>query len=520
MQLARKSSPVLPFHRLPSPTSSSASGSTDGSFLQLSLFRSPASPTIYSSLHIDLHFDVASNSLGQSLSGQDTIHQRHPSLRTAPFHRLKTGFHRLGLTCAAAVRCCRIRVSLRPILSHLRRSLLIRHLSPSLPSCRAGPLYFSEAATTSVLSEIRPLEFSPAALTATNYLVDELLQLFLHAALAPADPTSTQRILQAGEHLTTERFKNGVLKVVGTHLGKGCVVEAELSIRLLLEFEGNGSSGNPDTSVEHQSISRGNDDGGEITAQVQEEAMFRTMRNQIMLLNKTQTPSLMMATAAAHLTPIDILYAERCLRYLGVYFIRSFGRVCERSSCKDVVGLEEVMSALGENNTVWSFIQRMRVRSFIEIELAAERRNTGSITLNHSSSFRRPARPQRIIPLSDRSLTSSNNTTIGADVSRQLLVKPLPTSASAKVTQEMERRNSIKAANPSEVCTLSSHDHSAIADQAKHAMMQREEFTRRFEVLMRSDKTMKVSLTPTRIKEDVSYLSVLRCITKTCMISY
>ena len=86
----------------------------------------------------------------------------------------------------------------------------------------------SDSPAADILSEARPLHLSRQALVAINRLLDELLHLCSHAAISPS--------LAPYEVLTTERFKAGLIRVVGPHLGKNAVLEAELAVRELLRL--------------------------------------------------------------------------------------------------------------------------------------------------------------------------------------------------------------------------------------------------------------------------------------------
>lgn len=106
-------------------------------------------------------------------------------------------------------------------------------------------MYLLEKPTTALLSDARPLYLSSAALLSLNYLLDELLHLTINAALGglggPTATGSTAGTVALGplaqfEVLTTERFKAGVIRVVGPLLGKNAVLEAELAVRELLRL--------------------------------------------------------------------------------------------------------------------------------------------------------------------------------------------------------------------------------------------------------------------------------------------
>lgn len=77
------------------------------------------------------------------------------------------------------------------------------------------------------------------------------------------------------------------------------------------------------------------------------------------------------------MTFLTALYAERVLSHIADYLLRAIGRVLERQSSKDAATLEEVEAALAEDEAVWSWVKGMRVRAYVDAELAKERLRSG-----------------------------------------------------------------------------------------------------------------------------------------------
>lgn len=159
------------------------------------------------------------------------------------------------------------------------------------------PQYLYEPPTTAVLSETRPTNLSPPALTALNFALDELLQLWVHASLSPSTATTppisstvapplAPGPLGPKQVFTTERLKQGVIRVVGPYLGKNVVLEAELAVRELLRLAPpslradaalkKGNFGSPTTVFE------GQDEG---TAAQQADEIFRSLRAWVQLVS-------------------------------------------------------------------------------------------------------------------------------------------------------------------------------------------------------------------------------------------
>lgn len=78
-----------------------------------------------------------------------------------------------------------------------------------------GPTYVSIRSAEVILSDIRPIKLKIEALNSVNVLLDE----FLYS------------ILEAARSLTTEKLREGLLKVLPTALGKEALLEAEVELR-------------------------------------------------------------------------------------------------------------------------------------------------------------------------------------------------------------------------------------------------------------------------------------------------
>lgn len=77
------------------------------------------------------------------------------------------------------------------------------------------------------------------------------------------------------------------------------------------------------------------------------------------------------------MTFLTAFYAERLLSHIADYILRAVGRVLERHPSKDSATLDEVEAALAEDEALWKWVSGMRVRAYIETELARERVRSG-----------------------------------------------------------------------------------------------------------------------------------------------
>lgn len=306
----------------------------------------------------------------------------------------------------------------------------------------AEPTYLHPAPTTAVLSEARPLRLANAALLSLNYLLDELLHLFIHAALVP--PPSSNRLsvssssppgpLGPNEVLTTERFKAGVIRVVGPHLGKNAVLEAELAIRELLRMGApslRGDSALRKTSFGSPASSSATANATS-AATAQADELFRSLRAYVQaisglgaacpptgpatltnhLLSHSPAP-LPPSPASTHLTFLTALYAERCITYIADYLLRAVGRVAEQQSGKEAAGLTEVEAAVGEDESLWSWVRGMRVRIYIESELAGTKARSSGSQGGHGSANNSPSWGRRAAAANGRASHESVGSATG-----------------------------------------------------------------------------------------------------------
>lgn len=165
------------------------------------------------------------------------------------------------------------------------------------------------------------------------------------------------------------------------------------------------------------------------------------------------TPPLPSPSPSPHVTFLTALYAERLLSFVADYILRAVGRVLERHPSKDSATLEEVEAALAEDDALWKWVKGMRVRAYIEAELAKERVRSGG-----------PAQGTFGSPVAGRTSTS------------------------------MSGRGSVDSVGSSARGLLYGGGGGRKGDTGEA-----------FEQLMQSGKTMKVSLTPDRLRTtDVS----------------
>lgn len=269
--------------------------------------------------------------------------------------------------------------------------------------------------------------------------------------------------------------------MVGPHLGKEAVLEAELAIRELLRIGPPSLRG--DSALRKSSFgtsSSSSSTAGSSAATAQAEELFRSLRAYVQAISGlgAACPSTGPATltnhllshspaplppppASTHLTFLTALYAERCITYIADYLLRAVGRVAERESGKEAAGLTEVEAAVGEDESLWSWVRGMRVRTYIESEIAGSKGRSSGSQGTHGSASNSPSLGRKGPAVNGRASHDSVGSATG-------LVYGKKESGMGLGIQEEE-----------------------------------DSFSAGFEQLMQSGKTMKVSLTPNRLKTEV-----------------
>lgn len=197
--------------------------------------------------------------------------------------------------------------------------------------------------------------------------------------------------------MTTDMFKNGVLRVVGSHFGKMTVLEAELGVRELLRISPPSLRADhalrasyPTTSSSARSDSTQFDDIFDaLRSQVMELSTLGKVRPEALagssssgsltkhLARLIPPPKFPPSITSPHVTFICALYAERCMIQIADYILRSVGRVTERKSATEFSGVAEIETALQEDDSLWSWVKGMRIKRVIEDELKGTAKGKG-----------------------------------------------------------------------------------------------------------------------------------------------
>ncbi|KAK4054833.1 hypothetical protein OIV83_000757 [Microbotryomycetes sp. JL201] len=336
------------------------------------------------------------------------------------------------------------------------------------------PQYVYSDSATSLLSETRPLQLASDALSAVNFTLDELLQLWVHVSLVSVADNDAQ-LVTGFEPYSTSRFKAGLLKVTGPTLGNQAVLEAEIAIQELLKLDpsltrdGKATNGST-TSVSSVSGQTPADKAHEVFVGLREWIHVISglgagspgpkIPNVEVYVQRLLPPAPPPAGTSACVNFLSAVYAERSLAFMAEYLIRAIGRVAERGT-SETATIVDVESAFAEDELIWALLKHMRVRTLIESEAAALRAKLVKSSPSSQGLHSRNGSVSSIINGKPGAPSSPSSSTLGNTGGRQ-------------------RQSSFSSG-------LGIHGASkSLADD--------------FETLMLSGQTRKVSLTPDRLR--------------------
>ncbi|KAG6330238.1 hypothetical protein ID866_8852, partial [Astraeus odoratus] len=372
----------------------------------------------------------------------------------------------------------------------------------------APPTYISSRSADVILSDIRPTKLCEDALSAINVLLDELLYSILDAARA----------------LTTKQLRAGLNKVLPTTLGKEAVLEAEMELRAYWERTG-GAPGTGPSQVAH-------DDGSFNLAWAFE--LLRLKCEAYSTLSDTDENS----EAEAHLiermnaegTPVPkqsllapaSLYLTAIIESICEHILSNVGRVVARDSSRATANAQDLFVALCEDSMIYGLFRSMKVYEEIESlsKLPNGRRSlsksfsrerlTGTASPS-SESFRKdsPRNGPRQRMSSESSHTSPS---IVVNANHQSTRSSLEKSRAIKIFNNRALHDSPNGSEPQNGHNKSDSYASASAKQSFSSISDRSPVSPtfgtfgadprslEFDDMMRSGSTMKVSLTPDRLR--------------------
>ncbi|KAG8904766.1 hypothetical protein FRB99_001243 [Tulasnella sp. 403] len=356
------------------------------------------------------------------------------------------------------------------------------------------PNYLSLASADRILSEIRPTKVKQETLLFVNIFVDELLWLILNAARS----------------LSTERLKTeGLMKILPTRLGKEALLEAEIELKAywdrtdpvhrgsLIEHDFSFSDFPLQAAFELMRVKcEVYSTLGDVEEDIDEESQ---LLNQLLLASSCSPRASAVAPAA--------LYIAVVLEHICEHVLSNVARVVARDSSRTTAHIQDLHVALCEDETVYPLYKRMKVREQLEAQSKPRRSKSmttsgrGSPTTTRSST----TSPQPRASESYGSIGTKPVRTSGESSSAPHILS----SPSRNSTERSRLRMFGPRASPTDQSGHSSghkRSGSGVSDGTKQSvttlqdLFDHDSARSDFEDLMKSGTTMKVSLTPDRLK--------------------
>ncbi|KAI9448079.1 hypothetical protein H4582DRAFT_2068633 [Lactarius indigo] len=357
-----------------------------------------------------------------------------------------------------------------------------------------NPMYISAHSAEVILSDFRPLKLQPDALHFLNLLLDDILANII---------TSSRSIL-------TDRLKSGLLKTLPTTMGKDALLEAEMELHAYWQRPNAIKPSASQTSTSEHSFTvpsmielmRLKCEAYSTLNDSDEDAHAENKIQERLQSQGVEPPkSIVVAPAALYLTAI--------LECICEHILSSVGRVATRDSSKEVAGTHDLFIALCEDDGIYPTFRVSKVYGLIEssLKFAAKPRRSKSLSRSERHE-RHETRDASLLDPSSQSQprVSSESTTSGA-VSGSVSPEYHPPRSSLdkgkaiKSLRSSSDRDMTLPSDPLFRVTLSKK--SIIARDGKDgAAVEAEEgnVIQDFDDLMRSGDTMKVSLTPDRLR--------------------
>ncbi|KAI0711045.1 hypothetical protein C8T65DRAFT_695490 [Cerioporus squamosus] len=344
------------------------------------------------------------------------------------------------------------------------------------------PSYISTRSAEVILSDVRPIKLKPEALHSVNVLLDEVLY----------------NILSVSRSLATEKIKAALLKVLPTSLGKEALLEAEVELKAYWDRTGARASSPRTSSSEFdlqwsfellrlkcEAYSTMNDSDEDAEAE-------KRLQQRMEAAGSTAPPSpALLAPAALYLTAI--------LEAICEHVLSNVSRVAARDSSRTLATVQDLFIALGEDDAIYGMFKIMKVYEHIEA-LSKAQRPRRSKSFSRSTDKIMAPRTSTSSPMGDESTA-----TPAAKVAKSTV---LGHGSSESRRTSFEKAKGAKIFHARSLSDKHEPANAALARSSSEIGINREypefeedeELQQEFDELMRSGATMKVSLTPDRLK--------------------
>ncbi|KAF8914298.1 hypothetical protein CPB84DRAFT_1721254 [Gymnopilus junonius] len=348
------------------------------------------------------------------------------------------------------------------------------------------PSYISAHSADVILSDIRPIKLNADALRAINDLLDEFLSKILSTACS----------------LATDRLRASLLGLLPTSLGKEALLEAEVELRAYWERTESKASLEDDSRTFNLTWAIGllrlKCEAYSTLNEEDEDPASEARINEQFEKTHSYPPSVTLLDPAA-------LYLTAILESMCEHILSNVGRVAARDSSRTSATVNDLYIALCEDDSIYGLFKTMKVYEQIELMVKTPKtRRSKSFSRSDRQSTSRTSSPQNDITLVNSTGPRSRQSSEG------YTANPAPPSTAGSRTSFEKARAIRMFANGrgGEGETQNGHkkSESIKSESAKSyynedgSISPDSEMQREFDNLMRSTSTMKVSLTPDRLK--------------------
>ncbi|KAG0703924.1 hypothetical protein DFH29DRAFT_914721 [Suillus ampliporus] len=370
------------------------------------------------------------------------------------------------------------------------------------PIAAHAPTFISSRSADVILSDIRPTKLTPDALSSINAMLDELLYSILNAARA----------------FSPSRLRTAMHKVLPTTLGKEAVLEAEMELRAYYQrtvtAAGSGSS-SEDGVFDLQwafELLRLKCEAYSTLSDTDENSDAENRLKERMHADGVPPPKQeVLAPASLYLTAIIESICE--------HILSNVGRVASRDSSRATANSQDLFIALCEDSTIYGFFKNMKVYGQIEtLSKLPKPRRSRSFTREKLSSGATSPAPSRegdaFRKDSSRPRMSSESSNTGPAMvvgsNHHSARSSIDKARSIKIFSGNSNRGSNDHPNGPDSVTGHRKTDSLVSANAKQSIHSgdrspisptfSEDRSQEFDDMMRSGSTMKVSLTPDRLR--------------------
>ncbi|KAH9482340.1 hypothetical protein JR316_0004438 [Psilocybe cubensis] len=359
-------------------------------------------------------------------------------------------------------------------------------LRPSISSCSSyssppGPSYISAHSADVILSDIRPIKLKVEALRAINALLDEFLS----------------KILSTSCSLATDKLRAGLLTLLPTSLGKEALLEAEVELRAYWErTDVKVATEDDDSRTFHfewayELLRQKCEAYSTLNEEDEDPAAEARINEQFGKLHPHPPSNALLDPAALYLTAI--------LEHI----LSNVGRVAARDSSRTFATVNDLFVALCEDDSIYGLFRLMKIYEQIELlSKTPKTRRSKSFSRSDRLSISRTSSPQHDLTsaksrpsLEGQTSTTTPSSAAGSRTSVEK-TRAIRMFTNGKSLGDIEAApGGHKKSESLKSESLKSFPDNEGQNPAEDAAMLRE-----FDDLMRSASTMKVSLTPDRLK--------------------